>query len=116
MDSVIIALFCELAFQARLFEENFTLRAFPWYICLQLIQFASVTAACVVYFWPFLRSLRSGLMQANNPLFVASHSEFALSNFSRAEMGNSRTEESSAYIQNRSRSGYMEIVKTQPRK
>ncbi|KAI1277948.1 hypothetical protein F5Y07DRAFT_398094 [Xylaria sp. FL0933] len=47
-------------------EDNFTLRAFPYYITRQVIQFASITSACVVYFWPFMQSIQSGLLGLDN--------------------------------------------------
>ncbi|KAI1130219.1 hypothetical protein F5Y10DRAFT_236059 [Nemania abortiva] len=43
-------------------DPNFTLRAFPYYISRQFTQFTSITSACVVYFWPFLQSIQSGLL------------------------------------------------------
>ena len=68
----------------RLFEENYTLRAFPYYLCVQIAQFASIAAACVVYLWPFLQSLRSGLMWADNlneSAFSSKYGSFGFSKF-----------------------------------
>ncbi|KAI0428591.1 hypothetical protein F5Y09DRAFT_312552 [Xylaria sp. FL1042] len=39
--------------------------AAPYYISTQATLFASITAACAAYFWPFFRSVRSGLISAN---------------------------------------------------
>ncbi|KAH7304255.1 hypothetical protein B0I35DRAFT_445395 [Stachybotrys elegans] len=63
--SVVAASSCQIYYIPLLFGENFTYEAYPYYISMQLVQFCSVTAACAVYFWPFLRSLRSGLMHAD---------------------------------------------------
>lgn len=66
---------CQLVYLPRLFEHDFTLRGFPFYLSMQFVQFASISAACAAYFWPFLRSLRSGLISADNKAFT---SEYAL--------------------------------------
>ncbi|KAK3686191.1 hypothetical protein B0T22DRAFT_443276 [Podospora appendiculata] len=56
----------QLVYLPRLFESNFTLRAFPYYLSVQAVQFASISTTCVVYLWPLLDSLRSGLMWTDN--------------------------------------------------
>ncbi|KAI1762687.1 hypothetical protein GGR53DRAFT_500385 [Hypoxylon sp. FL1150] len=77
---VIIATICQLIYLPRLFEDDYTLRSFPYYICSQLVQFTSFSATCIVYFWPLLRSLQSGLMAANtNTTFT---SQFPLTKLS----------------------------------
>lgn len=72
----IAATICQLVYLPRLFEHDFTLRGFPYYLSMQFVQFASISAACAAYFWPFLRSLRSGLISADNRAFT---SQYALS-------------------------------------
>lgn len=76
---VVAAAISQLIFIGELSKDNYTLLAFPYYISVQLVLFTSMVAACVIYFWPFLRSLQSGLMSANtstltshNPLTRAS--------------------------------------------
>ncbi len=61
----------QLVYLPRLFEDDFTFQSFPYYICTQAVQFTSISAACVAYFWPFLRSLRTGLMSSNNKTFIS---------------------------------------------
>ncbi|KAK4216302.1 hypothetical protein QBC37DRAFT_417370 [Rhypophila decipiens] len=63
---VIIPTIVRLVYLPRLFERNFTLLAFPYYLCTEIIQFAAISTNCVVYFWPLLHSLRTGLMWADN--------------------------------------------------
>ncbi|KAI2638709.1 hypothetical protein GGS26DRAFT_602349 [Hypomontagnella submonticulosa] len=71
----IAATICQLFYLPRLFEPDPTLQGFPFYLSMQFVQFASISAACAAYFWPFLRSLRSGLISADNRAFT---SEYAL--------------------------------------
>ncbi|KAI9644489.1 hypothetical protein NHQ30_006510 [Ciborinia camelliae] len=74
------ATICQLIYMPLLFGENFTLRAFPYYICTQVVLCTSISAACVAYFWPFFRSLRTGLMSGDNRVF---RSEYSLSTLTR---------------------------------
>jgi len=67
--SVIIATICQLVYLPGLFQDDFTFQSFPYYISVQLAQFTSLFAACAVYFWPLLRSLRSGLIWINDVTF-----------------------------------------------
>ncbi|GAW20381.1 hypothetical protein ANO14919_098870 [Xylariales sp. No.14919] len=62
---VIAGAIVQLVYLDRLWVENYTLLAFPYYLSTQLVLFASLLAAYIIYFWPFLRSMQSGLMSAN---------------------------------------------------
>jgi hypothetical protein len=84
---VIIPTVFQLIYLPRLFEADFTLRAFPYYLSLQLVQFASVSATCLVYFWPLMNSLRSGLMWADNIESRMSSSRLGMSKFSNKSRG-----------------------------
>lgn len=104
----IAATICQLVYLPRLFETDFTLRGFPYYLSMQLSQFASISAACAAYFWPFLRSLRSGLISADNRAFT---SQYALSKL----RGSARNDPSGELIsggssKNRDRSNYIQIT------
>ncbi|KAI1764097.1 hypothetical protein GGR53DRAFT_494968 [Hypoxylon sp. FL1150] len=105
----IAATICQLVYLPRLFETDFTLRGFPYYLSTQFSQFASISAACAAYFWPFLRSLRSGLISADNRVFT---SEYALSKL----RGTARNDASGELIltggssKNRDRSNYIKIT------
>ncbi|KAK4107239.1 hypothetical protein N656DRAFT_849605 [Canariomyces notabilis] len=84
---VIIPTVFQLIYLPRLFEADFTLRAFPYYLSVQLVQFASVSATCLVYFWPLMNSLRSGLMWADNIESRMSSSRLGMSKFSNKSRG-----------------------------
>ncbi|KAI0020709.1 hypothetical protein F4780DRAFT_740544 [Xylariomycetidae sp. FL0641] len=72
--SLVIAItMVQLAYVHSLADPNFTLKAFPYYISTQFIQFTSITAACVVYFWPFLQSVQSHLMGADATVFTSQY-------------------------------------------
>ncbi|KAI1327326.1 hypothetical protein F5Y16DRAFT_399501 [Xylariaceae sp. FL0255] len=66
---VIGATIVEIIYLPRRFEENFTLRAFPYYLAQQLVTFTTITASCVLYFWPLLRSLETGRIRGDNFMF-----------------------------------------------
>lgn len=74
----IIAIICQLVYLPRLFEDDFTLHSYPYYISTQSVQCTSVSTACITYFWPFLRSLQSGLMSADNRAFTPQYTLPAL--------------------------------------
>ncbi|KAG6365653.1 hypothetical protein INS49_007264 [Diaporthe citri] len=58
---IIPATICQIVYIQRRPDPNYTLHAFPYSICVQVVQFLSFFAVCVVYFWPFIKSLQSGL-------------------------------------------------------
>lgn len=72
---------CQLIYLPRRYEADFTFRGFPWYLSTQFVQSTSITASCVAYYWPFLRSLRTGLMAGDNRTF---RSEYNLSKLTRS--------------------------------
>ncbi|RWA05138.1 hypothetical protein EKO27_g9967 [Xylaria grammica] len=71
--AAIIPSIIQLIYLPRLFEPDYTLKAVPFYLATQATLFASISAACIVYFWPFLRSLQSGLVSANNKSFTSQY-------------------------------------------
>ncbi|KAH8894555.1 hypothetical protein GQ53DRAFT_820928 [Thozetella sp. PMI_491] len=62
----IVATATQLAYIPRLFGPDPTLNGFPYFLATEFVQFASISTACAVYFWPLLRSLRSGHIWADN--------------------------------------------------
>ncbi|KAI1455335.1 hypothetical protein F4805DRAFT_275624 [Annulohypoxylon moriforme] len=104
----IAAMICQLIYLPRLFEYNFTLRGFPYYLSMQFVQFVSIASACAAYFWPFLRSLRSGLISADNKAFT---SEYALSKLrGTARNGANVDMVSGTSSKSRDRSNYIKIT------
>lgn len=99
----------QLIYLPRLFEDDYTLHAFPYYISIQFVQFASISATCVVYFLPFLRSLQSGLVWGDNTTFISNHSLAKMSKPSR-DATNERSNGSSNYERNRGHSNYIQIT------
>ncbi len=64
--SVVVVAILQLTYVPLRLDANFTLRAYPYYLTRQFTQFASITSACIVYFWPFLQSIQSGLLGLHN--------------------------------------------------
>ncbi|KAI0010442.1 hypothetical protein F4779DRAFT_306936 [Xylariaceae sp. FL0662B] len=106
---VFVATICQLVYLPRILEDDYTLLSFPYYLCSQLVQFTSFSATCVVYFWPLLRSLQSGLMAANtnNTTFTA---QFPLMQLSRQTLEKSQSTGATTVSQNRGRRHYVEIT------
>ncbi|KAI0388311.1 hypothetical protein F5Y17DRAFT_475261, partial [Xylariaceae sp. FL0594] len=69
----IAATITQLAYLPGLSEVDYTFASFPYYLSAQIAQFASFFSACAVYIWPFLRSLRSGLMWVDNTTVQATY-------------------------------------------
>ncbi|KAI1174993.1 hypothetical protein F4777DRAFT_552144 [Nemania sp. FL0916] len=67
-----------LIYLPRILEEDFTYKGYPYYLSQLFVQFTSISASCIVYFWPLLRSLQSGLMQLNNSSALTSHYPLAM--------------------------------------
>ncbi|KAJ8121038.1 hypothetical protein ONZ43_g2411 [Nemania bipapillata] len=63
----------QLAYLAQFLDNPFTTLTVPYYLSTQATLFASFSAACVAYFWPFFRSVRSGLVSANITTFAPSY-------------------------------------------
>ncbi|KAI2618102.1 hypothetical protein GGR54DRAFT_184490 [Hypoxylon sp. NC1633] len=104
----IAATISQLVYLPRLSEDDFTLQGFPYYLSMQFVQFASISAACAAYFWPFLRSLRSGLISADNRAFT---SEYGLSKLrGTARNGTNMDLSTAASVKNRDRSNYIKIT------
>ncbi|KAI8965190.1 hypothetical protein F5Y11DRAFT_21140 [Daldinia sp. FL1419] len=105
----IAATVCQLIYLPRLAEYDYTLRGFPYYLSMQFVQFASISAACAAYFWPFLRSLRSGFISANNRALT---SDFALAKLRATPPSGANTSDlgSGGSSQNRDRSKYIKIT------
>ncbi|OTA93981.1 hypothetical protein M434DRAFT_282681 [Hypoxylon sp. CO27-5] len=104
----IVATICQLVYLPRLFEDDYTLRGFPYYLSMQFVQFSSISAACAAYFWPFLRSVRSGLISADNKAFT---SEYALSKLRGTPRNGANADlVSGSSSKNRDRSNYIKIT------
>ncbi|KAI1123878.1 hypothetical protein F5Y10DRAFT_250904 [Nemania abortiva] len=63
----------QLAYLPQFLDHPFSTLTVPYYISTQATLFASISAACVAYFWPFFRSVRSGLVSANITTFSPSY-------------------------------------------
>ncbi|KAJ8131500.1 hypothetical protein O1611_g2124 [Lasiodiplodia mahajangana] len=74
----------QLAYLPQFLEHPFSTLTVPYYISTQATLFASISAACVAYFWPFFRSVRSGLVSANITTFSPS---YALSRLPKLQQG-----------------------------
>ncbi|GAB1319327.1 hypothetical protein MFIFM68171_09537 [Madurella fahalii] len=108
---VIVPTVMQLVYLPRLFEDNYTLRAFPYYMCIQVVQFAAISTTCFVYFWPLLNSLRSGLMWADNMGATTSSFYYSMSKRSRSHgAGASRAMTESVDSGNPSRRTYIRIT------
>ncbi|KAI3342534.1 hypothetical protein F4824DRAFT_495483 [Ustulina deusta] len=79
---VIVSTIFQLIYLSQFLDNQFTTTAAPYYISTQATLFASITAACMAYFWPFFRSVRSGLVSANITTFS---SPYALSRFPKLQ-------------------------------
>ncbi|KAI6083297.1 hypothetical protein F4821DRAFT_245095 [Hypoxylon rubiginosum] len=77
---IIPATICQIVYIPRLPDPNYTLHVFPYSICVQVVQFLSFLAVCVVYFWPFIRSLQGGLERSSDTNMI---SQYVLSKQSR---------------------------------
>ncbi|KAF2469111.1 uncharacterized protein BDR25DRAFT_170427, partial [Lindgomyces ingoldianus] len=59
---VIVATIFQMIYTRRLFTHNWTHASVTYLLCTQILQLLSISTVCVAYFWPFMKSLRSGLM------------------------------------------------------
>ncbi|KAJ8132579.1 hypothetical protein O1611_g1049 [Lasiodiplodia mahajangana] len=106
---VIAATITQLAYLRQLWTENYTLLAFPYYISMQLVLFISLVAAYIIYFWPLMRSMQSGLMSANASMLT---SQYPLT---RGSKGTQKSSQKSTTLKTVTTShlgkdGYIEIV------
>ncbi|KAF2269051.1 hypothetical protein CC78DRAFT_529655 [Lojkania enalia] len=76
---VVIAVIVELVFLPRLFRQAAPREVLPYYIAVQAAQSGSVSTACITYFWPFMRSLRSGLFWQTKSTFTTKNTLATLS-------------------------------------
>lgn len=81
-------------------NNDFTLRMFPWLISMQVVQCTSLSTACIAYLWPFLKSLRSGKLWAE---------DVAQSTYNRSTFA-SDPNASNISSQNRTRENYIKIT------
>ncbi|KAI0019383.1 hypothetical protein F4780DRAFT_780424 [Xylariomycetidae sp. FL0641] len=100
---VAAATICQLVYLPRLSEPNYTLRAFPYWLSMQFVLFASILSACVIYFLPFLHSVQSGLLSANPQGLTP---QLTLTNLSKAH---NRTTHDDSTGRSRNRRDYVEI-------
>ncbi|KAI1823339.1 hypothetical protein F4861DRAFT_335501 [Xylaria intraflava] len=84
---VAVATVFQLIYLPRFIDHQFTIMAVPYYIASQTTQYASITTACVAYFWPFFRSVRSGLVSANITAPEASYSLSRLQKLQKQNQG-----------------------------
>src|SRR4051812_17881646 len=63
---VVVAIVVQLALLPERVGNTSQRRALPYFVIVEVVQFGSITTTCVTYFWPFLRSLRSGLFWQGN--------------------------------------------------
>lgn len=73
---------------------------------MQLVQFTSIFAACVIYFWPLLRSLQTGLIWANNTSFAPQYALSRMHKSPQETQGSTMTSQSKS----RDRRDYIEIT------
>ncbi|KAI0107268.1 hypothetical protein GGR51DRAFT_559610 [Nemania sp. FL0031] len=71
----------EFIYLPRHFQNDFTLRAFPYYIAQQSVAFFAIATSCILYFWSLLRSFESGRICGNDSTF---QSEYPLGSQSRS--------------------------------
>lgn len=65
--SVVAASICNIVFRiARLPSRDITLVIWPVTICTQAVQCLSIVSACVLYLKPFLESLETGFIRADD--------------------------------------------------
>ncbi|KAI0909412.1 hypothetical protein F4823DRAFT_562965 [Ustulina deusta] len=102
---VIGATIPQLIYLKTLWADNYTLLAFPYYISMQLVLFTSLLAAYIIYFWPFMRSLQSGLMSANASMLT---SQYPLTRTAKGTTNSTTTK--SATSSHTNRRGYIEIT------
>ncbi|KAF2962728.1 hypothetical protein GQX73_g10845 [Xylaria multiplex] len=105
---VVITTINQLVYLPRLFEDDYTLSAFPYYLIQQLVQFTGFSATCIVYFWPFLRSIQSGLMTANASTTFTT--QFPLTKLSQPNREKGRSAESVNISYNQDLRQYVEIT------
>lgn len=98
---------CQLIYLPTLFTHDFTLRAFPYDITMQIVLFTSILASCVVYLWPLLQSLQSGFRLANNPKGLHEH---PLKPLSKSTLPKSHSGAATFDSRTRDRREYIEIT------
>ncbi|KAI0381276.1 hypothetical protein F5Y04DRAFT_255159 [Hypomontagnella monticulosa] len=104
---VIAASIAQLVFLPTLSADNFTLEAFPYYLCMQLTLFSSIFASCIMYFWPFMRSLESGMMSAHTPTLT---SQYPLTRYYKSRSDKGQCSRATASSDGRDRREYIEIT------
>lgn len=83
----------QLAFIPRPHEDGPKSDAPLYDLLTQLVQFTSIFSSCVVYFWPFIKSLQSGLMRVDASALI---SQYPL--VSPSKLHCSRTESTTAIV------------------
>ncbi|KAK5625193.1 hypothetical protein RRF57_000909 [Xylaria bambusicola] len=97
----------QLIYTPQLADDNFIWSAFPFYLSMQLVQFTSISTACIIYFWPFLRSLQTGLIFHNKDGLTLQYSLTKMRKLSSKDSGNSALAPNQA---TRDRNDYVEIT------
>ncbi|KAI1438257.1 hypothetical protein GGR50DRAFT_640703 [Xylaria sp. CBS 124048] len=88
----VVATIFQLRHLSDYISHQFAVGSVPYYVSSQASEFASITAACVAYFWPFFRSVRSGFVSANITASRPSEpSSYALSRIPQVQQQAKRT-------------------------
>lgn len=106
-ERIIPATICQIIYIPRFSDPNYTLHAFPYSICVQVVQFLSFLAVCIVYFWPFIKSIQGGLERSSDTNMIA---EYVLSDRSRSSRARGGTLSRPPGDQRGDRSNYIELT------
>lgn len=108
-ERIIPATICQIIYIPRRPDPNYTLHVFPYSICVQVVQFLSFFAVCVVYFWPFIKSLQGGLERSSDTNMIQ---EYVLSHRSRSIRMKGASLLLPSGNQRANRSNYIELTPT----
>ncbi|KAI0517030.1 hypothetical protein F5B22DRAFT_144125 [Xylaria bambusicola] len=97
----------QLIYTPRLADDNFIWSGFAFYLSMQLVQFTNISTACIIYFWPFLRSLQTGLIFHNKDGLKLQYSLTKMRKLGSKDSGNSALALNQAA---RDRNDYVEIT------
>lgn len=106
-ERIIPATICQIVYIPWRSDPNYTLQAFPYSICVQVVQFLSFFAVCVVYFWPFIKSLQGGLERSSDTNMIQ---QYVLSHRSRSRGVEGGSLSLPSRNQRGNRSNYIELT------
>ncbi|KAF2734353.1 hypothetical protein EJ04DRAFT_552763 [Polyplosphaeria fusca] len=81
---VVVAVIVQLVFLPSVFTLGSPSQVLPYFLATQIAQSGSIATACITYFWPFMRSLRSGLFWQTNTTFKTQRTLATLSSVGNA--------------------------------